>query len=86
MCIEDCFPKLRQLRDEHLTKAVDEEESEDMARWIIYACDTEKHEQLICEYLQKDNITLESAVDYVISISPPLEIVDDDEDEDETEE
>lgn len=44
---------------------------------VAYACDTEEHERLINDYLQKDGITFRSLIDYVCSILPPVEIVED---------
>lgn len=43
---------------------------------IAYACDTEEHERLITEKLKKDGNTLESLTEYVLSILPPIEFVD----------
>lgn len=37
-----------------------------------YACDSNENEQLICNYLKKDGITLKSLADYIISISPDI--------------
>lgn len=47
--------------------------------FVAYACDTEEHEQRINDYLQKDGITFRSLIDFVCSILPPVEIVDDEE-------
>lgn len=44
--------------------------------FVAYACDTEEHERLINDYLQKDDISFRSLIDYVCSILPPVEIVD----------
>ena len=44
-----------------------------------YACDTEEHERLITEKLKKDGNTLESLTEYVLSILPPIEFVNEDE-------
>ena len=44
--------------------------------FVTYACDTDEHERLINDYLQKDGITFRSLIDYVYSILPPVEIAD----------
>jgi len=59
------------------------DEKKDLAMWLAVCCDTEEHERILCEYLQRDDITLESAVNYINSFLPPVEIVDDDEMEEE---
>ncbi len=57
---------------------MDKEEKKENKLFIAAACDTEERDNLICEYLMKDGITFESLIDYVDSISPRVEIVDDD--------
>lgn len=44
---------------------------------VAYACDTEEHEKKVCNYLEKDGISFKSLIDYVTSILPPIDIVDD---------
>lgn len=44
---------------------------------VAAACDTDKHERLIVNKMQKDGITLEALFDYAVSLFPPVEIVDD---------
>lgn len=58
---------------------LDKEIKKDYALFIAAACDSDEHQNLIEEYMQKDGITLESLFDYVLSIMPPVEIVDDEE-------
>lgn len=47
--------------------------------FVAYACDIEERDFLIREYLMQDGITFESLIDYVDSITPRVEIVDDEE-------
>lgn len=58
---------------------LDKETKKEYGLLICAACDSVKHQNLIEAYMQKDGITFESLSDYVLSIMPPVEIVDDDE-------
>lgn len=53
------------------------EEKKSLALLAAYACDTEEHEKAITDYLKKDGITLISLRDFIFSITPDVEIVDD---------
>lgn len=58
---------------------LDNEIKKDYALFIAAACDSDEHKNLIEAYMQKDGVTLNSLFEYVISIMPPVEIVDDEE-------
>ena len=68
--------KLKVIADE---SEVSENEKKEKMLLIAYACDTEEHERLITEKLKKDGNTLESLTEYVLSILPPIEFVNEDE-------
>lgn len=46
---------------------------------VCAACETDERQELIEEYMQKDDVTLEKLFKYVLSLLPDVEIVDDDE-------
>lgn len=71
---EDFVARVKSLAD---VSDMDIRDKKRYSLFVAYACDTEKHEHLINEYLQKDGITFQSLIDYVCSILPPVEIVDD---------
>lgn len=80
MTTEELCKKVKELYNKC---TLPKDEKKDLAMIIAVCCDTDEHEKQISDYLEKDDITLESTVDYILSISPPLEIVDDDEIEEE---
>lgn len=66
---------------------MDEEDRETYVVFVAAACNTKERKQLIKDYLQRDDISFQSLIDYVSSIVHRVVIVDDDElDEDEDDE
>lgn len=58
---------------------LDNETKKEYCMCVAAVCDSDKSQQLIEEYMQKDGITLESLFEYAISISPEIEFGDDNE-------
>ena len=59
------------------------EEKKELMLLICAACDTEERTSKIEDFLSKDGINFEMLIDFVESILPEVEIVDDDEIDDE---
>ena len=55
-----------------------EEEKKELELLICAACDTEERTGQIEEFLLKDGITFEMLIDFVESVLPDVEIVEDD--------
>lgn len=54
-----------------------EEEKKELALLICVACDTEERTGQIEDFLSKDGITFEMLIDFVESVLPDVEIVED---------